>query len=399
MTVRFPNLQVEFGYLPKSFWIFGYEISMYGILLALGLILGVLVIVLEAKRKNQSQNMYLGAAILSLILGTVGARLWYALFHFGAYAASPEELLRLHGGGFSFFGALLGGSLALAIVAKIRKFSFGEMADTVSIGLVTGQIITAWGCFFSREAFGEYTNALFAMELPVSAVHASDVTALMRENLIDVGGTAFVRVHPLFLYESAWCLLLLLVLLARKRKKRFSGEVFMRYLAGYGFGRFFLSWLRTDELRIPGTGIAVSQIICAAMFFVFGIMVLVKRSMAKKRADVRKRRREKVYEEEEKLEAELARQDAEQEKKQEAQVEFAKEGANTEPGKIWEKVEPEEEPAPAEDMQAQNETAPAEDPQASEEAEQPGAEPEGPESEPEAEPEAGSVDRPVSEDE
>lgn len=374
MTVRFPNLQVEFGYLPKSFWIFGYEISMYGILLALGLIVGVLVIVLEAKRKNQSQNMYLGAAILSLVLGTAGARLWYALFHIGTYMGRPEELLRLHGGGFSFFGALLGGTLALAVFAKIRKFPFGEMADTVSIGLATGQIITAWGSFFSREAFGEYTDSLFAMELPVSAVHAGDITALMRENLVEAGGISFVRVHPLFLYESAWCLFLLLVLLARKRRKRFSGEVFMRYLAGYGFGRFFLSWLRTDELRIPGTGIAVSQILGAALFFVFGIMVLVKRSMAKKRADVRRRRREKIYEEEEKAEAELARQDA--------QVEIAAEGIDAK--------------SPESGIRMWEQPAPEQDPQTAAEAEQTDPVPEGSAGEPEAEPEAGPDDLPVS---
>lgn len=315
MSIRFPNLQVIFGYIPKSFQVFGYEITVYGILLAAAMLLALAIIVTEAKRKNQDQNVYLGASVLAILLGLVGARLWYGAMHWKLYRGNPAELLDIRGGGFSFWGALLGGCLALALVAAVKKQNFGELADTVSIGLVSGQIIAVWGTFFSREAFGEYTNSMFAMDLPVTSVRSADVTALMREHLLDVGGVSYIRVHPLFLYESFWCLVLLLFLLSCKRRKRFSGEVFMTYLAGYGLGRFFISWLRTDEIRILGTNIAVSQIISASLFVGFGLIVIIRRSMAKKRADMRRRRREKVYEEEERMEAELARDDAEDEAK------------------------------------------------------------------------------------
>lgn len=356
MSIRFPNLRIFFQYIPKSFRVLGYEITIYGILLAVALLLGLSVIITEAKRKNQNQDICLGASILAIILGLFGARIWYVAAHWNLYRGNLREILNIHNGGFTFYGALLGGLLALWAVAKLKKQSFGEMADTVSIGLVSGQIIAVWGTFFSREAFGEYTDSLFTMELPVTSVRAGDVTALMRENLLESGGISYIRVHPLFLYESLWCLVLLLFLVSCKRRKRFSGEVAMVYLAGYGLGRFFISWLRTDEVRLPGTNFAVSQIISAFLFVGFGLIVMIRRSMAKKRADMRRRRREKVYEEEERREAELAQADL-----------------------VYEET-----------------LAGLESAQTSKEPEPQDQEPEGPVKESEAQPETGQADEPVS---
>ena len=166
MSIRFPNLQVIFGYIPKSFQVFGYEITVYGILLAAAMLLALAIIVTEAKRKNQDQNVYLGASVLAILLGLVGARLWYGAMHWKLYRGNPAELLDIRGGGFSFWGSAFGRMLGTGSGRGHQKQNFGEMADTVSIGLVSGQIIAVWGTFFSREAFGEYTNSMFAMDLP-----------------------------------------------------------------------------------------------------------------------------------------------------------------------------------------------------------------------------------------
>ena len=101
------------------------------------------------------------------------------------------------------------------------------MADTVSIGLLTGQIIGVWGNAFNREAFGEYTDSLFAMQIPLELqCSSSAVTKQMRDNLVMVLDEPFIQVHPLFLYESIWCLLLLIVLLILGRRKSFFREKF-----------------------------------------------------------------------------------------------------------------------------------------------------------------------------
>ena len=164
------------------------------------------------------------------------------------------------------------------------------------MGIVIAQIIGRWGDFFNRESFGEYTNSIFAMQLPLSAVRSSEVTSAMRENLETIGGTSYIQVHPVFLYESLWCLLLFLLMLVWKRKKHFHGEVFLKYLAGYGLGRFCIELLRTDKLMIPGTSVGISQLISAALFVICAMIAVVEETMAKKRAARRRRRREQDYE-------------------------------------------------------------------------------------------------------
>ncbi len=305
MSVRFPGLGISLDYVGKSVRILGFEITIYGMLIAAGMLIGFSVLVMEAKRSNENQNFYLLAAIAGVIGGTIGGRLVYVLFSWPLYQDHMMEIFHISGGGMSVYGVLGGGILGIALFCRIQKQSFSQAADIASIGFLAGQIIGRWGDFFNRESFGEYTNSALAMQLPLSAVRSGEVTALMREHLEDVNGISCIQVHPLFLYESCWCLLLLIYLLGCKRKKKFQGEIFMRYLAGYGLGRFFIEWLRTDSLLIPGTRIAAGQVICAALVVIAGSGAFISRSMVKKREALRRRKREAIYEEEEKAEAEL----------------------------------------------------------------------------------------------
>ena len=296
MSIQFPNLGINLDYVGKSIHIFGFEITFFGLIVALGMLLGLGFVMLEAKRCGEDQDRYLGMFIVSLITGVIGARLYYVAFSWNTYKDNVSQIFNIRNGGLAFYGALLGGVIGAAIFCAIRKASFVRMADTASIGIVIGQIIGRWGDFFNRESFGEYTNNIFAMQLPLSAVRSREVTVTMRENLETIGGVSYIQAHPVFLYESMWCLLLLLLMLVWKRKKRFHGEVFLRYLAGYGLGRFFFEYLRTDKLLIPGTNVGISQVVSAALFLICTVVAMVKGSMAKKRAALRKRRREQDYE-------------------------------------------------------------------------------------------------------
>lgn len=300
MSIRFPHLGINFEHVGKSVHIFGFEITIYGILLAVGMLLGIAFVVLEAKRRNQDQDAYLDMVIVSLIGAVIGARLYYVAFSWSLYRDNVFEIFNTRSGGMGIFGGLLGGALAAALFCRIKKLSFWAMADSASIGLLIGQSVGRWGSFFNRESFGEYTDGLFAMQLPLSAVHSGEVTSAMRENLAVLDGVSYIQVHPAFLYECAWCLFLLVVLLIMRGKKRFEGEIFMRYLAGYGLGRFFIEWLRTDKLMWPGTRLPVSMLISAFLFVFFTLVICTRRTMVKKREEIRKRRREETYEAEEK---------------------------------------------------------------------------------------------------
>ena len=261
MSIQFPNLGINLDYVGKSIRIFGFEITFFGLLIAAGMLLGLGFIVLEARRCGEKEDDYLEMMILSLVTGVIGARALYVCFSWNLYKGNVNQIFNLRGGGLAFYGGLFGGMLGAAIYCAIRKKAFMQMADTACMGLVIAQIIGRWGDFFNRESFGEYTNSIFAMQLPLSAVRSSEVTSVMRENLETIGGVSYIQVHPVFLYESLWCLLLFLLMLVWKRKKRFHGEVFLRYLAGYGLGRFILEYLRTDKLTIPGTSIGICQVI------------------------------------------------------------------------------------------------------------------------------------------
>ena len=301
MSIRFPHLNLNLEYVGRSFQIFGFEITIYGILIAAGMLLGIFLVVLEARRKNQDQDKYLDMMIISLAAAVAGARLFYVGFSQNLYNGNVMDMLNLRNGGSAFYGGLFAGTVAAAIFCKITKLPFMEMADTAAPGILLGQIIGRWGNFFNRESFGEYTDSIFAMQLPISAVRSGEVTAAMRENLITESGISYIQVHPVFLYESIWCLFLLILILAVRRRKKFQGELFFRYLSGYGLGRFFFEWLRTDKLLIPGTKIGICLVISALLFLIFAPAAAVMRIMAKKREIRKKSRQEKLYAAEEEV--------------------------------------------------------------------------------------------------
>ena len=147
-------------------------------------------------------------------------------------------------------------------------------------GLITGQMIGRWGNFFNREAFGEYTNGLFAMRLPVDAVRSSDITIKMWNHAETVKGVMYIQVHPTYLYESMWCLMVLIIMLLYRKHKKFDGEVFLIYLLGYGLGRFWIESLRTDQLLLPKVGLPVSQLLAGTIVIVSAILVITGRKKA-----------------------------------------------------------------------------------------------------------------------
>ncbi len=406
MSIGFPNIGIEFAHVGESASIFGYKIAFYGILAALGMILGIAYVVLESKRRGQDPNLYLGMILVGIITGLLGARLFYVGFSWPLYRGNIQEIFNIRSGGLSIYGGIFGGGLGAALFCRIRKISFWGMADTASIGLLIAQIIGRWGDFFNRGSFGEYTDSYFAMRLPLSAVQTDEVSAQMRENLAVIDGVSYIQAHPVFLYESVLCLVLLMFLLASQRKKKFQGEIFMRYLSLYGLIRCFTEWLRTDKLLLPGTRISVSLLVSVFLFLFFGAEALIRRSMEKKRAAARRRRREAFYAAEEEAEAELDRQDQEK---------AAARAKGTDPKgqeELLDKMESAEEEEDEWDgslpsvKRAQEENASArlaendgvsEDLDASEGAEPADTNQEGSGEEPLAEPEGGSGDGEVSE--
>ena len=258
----------------KTITLFGIDIAYYGITIAIGMLAGIFVATQVAKRTGQKQDDYVDLAIFGIIFGVIGARIYFVIFSWDMYKDNLLEIFNTRHGGLAIYGGVIAAVITVFVVAHVKKIPVGLMLDTGGCGLITGQMIGRWGNFFNREAFGEYTDGLFAMRLPLDAVRSGDVTEKMREHMETIDGVSCIQVSPTFLYESVWCLLVLILLLVYTRHKKFNGEVFLIYLAGYGAGRFWIESLRTDQLLLPGTAIPVSQLLAGVLVIVSVLWII-----------------------------------------------------------------------------------------------------------------------------
>ena len=265
MQINFPNLGIFLEHVGKNFSIFGLEIAFYGCTMATGIIAGYLLAAREAKRTGQNPDDYLDMLLYAVFFAIIGARLYYVIFSWDYYKDNLLSILNLRQGGLAIYGGIIGAFTTVYFFAKKRKLSWLQMLDTACPGLALGQVIGRWGNFFNREAFGDYTNGLFAMQLPVSAVRSGEITEKMWEHMEVIDGIQFIQVHPTFLYEGLWNLGVIIFLFIYRDKKKFQGELVLWYLALYGVGRFWVEALRTDQLLIPGIGFPISQLLGAVL--------------------------------------------------------------------------------------------------------------------------------------
>ena len=284
-NINFPHLGIYLENVGKSIDIRGFSIAYYGIIIACGMLLGLMAACARAKETKQKTDDYTDLFIYMMIFGVIGARIYYVIFQFDYYRNNLISIFNLRQGGLAIYGGIIGGVLTILIFSRLHGMKVARVLDTVSMGVLIGQILGRWGNFFNREAFGGYTDGLLAMQLPVSAVRSGEITQQMMENLVETGGVTYVQVHPTFLYESLWNLGVLAIVYLTRNKTKFEGELFVRYLIGYGIGRFWIEALRTDQLLIPGTDFPVSQGLSAVIVLGCIILTVIMRSKKKKAAD------------------------------------------------------------------------------------------------------------------
>lgn len=281
--VAFPNLGISIENLTSGFEIFGFFIAFYGMIIAFGMISGYLMAAWQAKRTGQNPELYLDFALIAIPLSVIGARIYYVIFSWDDYKDDLTQIFNTRNGGLAIYGGVIVAVLVAWLFCKYRNIKFGLLADTGCVGLLVGQIIGRWGNFFNREAFGGYAgNSLFAMELPWD-VACNHMSAEAMESLQPYVTNGTILVHPTFLYESVWNIGVLIIILLYTKHKKFDGELILIYLAGYGIGRFWIEWLRTDQLLLWGTNIPVSMLLAGIMFVAAIAGIIIIRGMIKKR--------------------------------------------------------------------------------------------------------------------
>ncbi len=274
--IRFPHMGIEIENLGKSISIGDFSIAYYGIIISLGMLCGYLMAVFQAKRTGQDKEMYLDLALWDIVFAVIGARLYYVIFSWDYYSQNPGEILNIRGGGLAIYGGVIAGVITTFVFSKIRQVPFLRLADTACTGLLVGQIMGRWGNFFNREAFGGYTDSLFAMQVRRSDVNTSYITDELYNNVVSYNGIDYIQVHPTFLYESVWNICVLAVILVFTKHRKYDGQLFLIYLLGYSAGRVWIEGLRTDQLVLFGTGIAVSQLLSGILAVIAATVLIYK---------------------------------------------------------------------------------------------------------------------------
>jgi phosphatidylglycerol:prolipoprotein diacylglycerol transferase len=269
-----PTLAFQFASPgPILFQLGPITVRWYGLLIASAVLIGVSLSQYLAKRRNVNPNLLGDLAVWLVIAAIPAARLYYVLFEWEQYAQHPDQIIAIWNGGIAIHGAILGGTLAAVIFARIQKVSVWQLADLVAPSLILGQAIGRWGNFFNSEAFGRPTNLPWKLYIPPQQRPLEYIN--------------FEYFHPTFLYESLWNLMvfgILMTLFFRdlKRKPHLKvGTLALVYLVAYSAGRVWIEGFRTDSLMIGPLRIAQIVSLSAIALGLAGLawLYLVKRSL------------------------------------------------------------------------------------------------------------------------
>lgn len=250
-----------------------FTLRWYGLLIASAVLIGVSLSRYLATRRHINPDIPGDLALWLVVAAIPSARLYYVLFEWQEYAQRPGDIIAIWKGGIAIHGAIIGGTLAALIFARIQKISFWKLADLVAPSLILGQAIGRWGNFFNSEAFGAPTNLPWKLFIPV-------------ENR-PPDYQNFAYFHPTFLYESVWNLMvfgLLMTLFFRdlKGKPRLkAGTLFLVYLVAYSAGRVWIEGLRTDSLMLGSLRMAQAISLVGMVLGLAGLawLYLLRRSL------------------------------------------------------------------------------------------------------------------------
>ena len=247
------------------FGIQGLNITWYGVIIASGMLLGILLASTRAKRRGWKSDLVLDFILLAIPLAVIGARLYYVAFEWEQYAQNLIKVFAINEGGLAIYGAVIGGFLAAFLFSRAAKFPFLKLIDLVIPSLILGQAIGRWGNFINQEAFGALVTNPQLQFFPL-AVYIQSLGEWHQAT---------------FFYESFCNSILLVVTLLIARKGVKDGTLLATYFIGYGTIRAIIEGLRTDSLYLFGN-IRVSQVLSAVLVLVgIAMLILIKKGILK----------------------------------------------------------------------------------------------------------------------
>ena len=285
--VSFPGLGIEEMELSKIvFTLFNkLEVRWYGLIITLGIVFAVAYVIFRGKRNEHViSDDIIDIALLTVILGVIGARAYYVLTTLDQYETFADAIA-IWNGGLGIYGGIIGGCLGIVIMCLIKKISWRKLFDMAAPGVMIAQATGRWGNFFNGEAYGyaieDTTRFFFFNKELILTSGEGTIFHTFRMGLKQFGYTTFY--HPTFLYESVWNVLGFILVNILYKHKRFHGQWALFYFTWYGFGRMFIEGFRTDSLYVPGTNIRISQLIGLLCFIGCGTALLVLTLLTRKR--------------------------------------------------------------------------------------------------------------------
>lgn len=246
---------------PIAFRLGSWPVYWYGLLIGLGMVTGYFIYISEIKRKGMDAEKAFDLMFWSIIMGFVGARVYYVAFSWDQYSENILDVFAIWNGGIAIYGGIIAGALTLIYLCRQYKYSIPLMTDIVTPALMAAQVIGRWGNFMNQEAFGGIVerSLLERMYLPDFVIQQMHIAGQYR--------------HPTFLYESVWNLIGLMILLILRRKWQFllEGDITLLYAFWYGTGRAYIEGMRTDSLYLGP--FRVSQVL--SLFLVASALVIL----------------------------------------------------------------------------------------------------------------------------
>lgn len=244
------------------------QIYWYSIFIFLGMLVACFVIYKEAKKREIEEEFLVNLTFNTIILGIIGARLYYVLFNLPYYLNNPIEILEIWNGGLAIHGGIIAGLLFIIYYCKKHEVNIWKMLDIIVAGLIIAQAIGRWGNFFNSEAYGPITTEenLRSLGIPSFVINGMYILGEYRQ--------------PTFFYESVWCLFgFCAMLLIRNYKYLKIGQLTGFYLIWYGIIRFIIEAMRIDSLMLGP--IKMAQLV-SIVFVISGIIIFIKSIKSKK---------------------------------------------------------------------------------------------------------------------
>lgn len=244
-----------------AFNIFGFNVYYYSLCILLGVIVAYILITREGKKQGLPKEFISDLIFYTLIIGILGARVYYCVFNLDYYLANPSEILKIYNGGLAIHGGVIAGLIFVYFYTKKKNVSFIKILDIVAPAVIIAQSFGRWGNFFNQEAHGGITTYqnLKNMHIPEFII-----------NGMHIEGKYY---YPTFFFESIWCLIgFIILMITRKNKNLRKGFQIGFYFIWYGIGRFFIEALRTDSLMF--FNLKIAQIV-SLIGIIIGIIIIV----------------------------------------------------------------------------------------------------------------------------